>query len=255
MQAKRNLVTVGLTLVVLVLAAGACAFAGDYKTKYFPSFADKHTVGLWLFDENQYPYTTLTDASEHEYDLRLMKGGALVPGRFGRCLKMTPGLDYTAGYAAWKGMVSFTHMREVSGRPGSGLWGPTVAPQKLLDAVANRSFTCEFWLMLMSNPIQDAVLIDLGDKYEPGFKVVLKTRAAGFVIENPYAGFKAECPTVLDQIWGRSWHHVAFTYLDGGDKLHYFIDGAPQRPTTSLRGMAIPISPTSQAASFASASK
>jgi len=66
-------------------------------------------------------------------------------------------------------MVSFTPMTEVSGRPGSGLWSPTVAPEKLLNALDGRDFTFEFWLMMMSSPIQDMVLIDLGDKYEPGF--------------------------------------------------------------------------------------
>ena len=201
------------------------ASAKQAQQDLFPGFADRHTVGLWLFDETDYPYTTLTDASQYEYDLRLMKGGKLVPGKFGNCLKLTPGLDYAVGYAAWKGMVAFTYMREVSGRPGSGLWGPTVAPQKLLNALAGRDFTCEFWILLMSNPIQDVVIIDLGDKYEAGFRVTLKTAAKGFEIENAYAGFRATCPTVLNQIWGRAWHHIAFTYSAGSKNLRYFIDG------------------------------
>jgi len=231
MRTKKKFTAIGLVWFFYMLFAGhGNAFGGDYRTRYFPSFADEHTVGLWLFDENQYPYTTLTDASVNEYDLRLMKGGWLVPGRFGNCLKLTPGLDYAAGYAAWKGMVSFTHMREVSGRPGSGLWGPTVAPARLVDSLAAQDFTCEFWLLLMSNPIQDVVLIDLGDKYDPGFKLTLKKRAQGFLVENAYAGFKAVCPTVLDQIWGRDWHHVAFTYSPQSNKLSFFIDGASQAP-------------------------
>jgi hypothetical protein len=199
---------------------------------------------LWLFDETPYPYTTLTDASEYEYDLRLMKGGQLVPGKFGNCLKCTPGLDYAVGYSSWKGHIAFAHMREVSGRPGSGLWGPTVAPEKLLNALAGRDFTCEFWLLLMSNPIQDTVLIDLGNKYEPGFKVMLKTRAEAFVVENAYNGFRAECPTVLNQIWGRAWHHVAFTYSPQSRQLKYFIDGVSQgsAPTSPLEKSKVPAS-------------
>jgi hypothetical protein len=214
--------------VMVVLGFGITTLGAETNTNFFPSFADRHTVGLWLFDETDYPYTTLTDASQYEYDLRLMKGGRLVPGKFGNCLKLTPGLDYAVGYAAWKGMVSFTHMREVSGRRGSGLWGPTVAPEQLLEALAGRDFTCEFWLLLMSNPIQDVVLIDLGDKYEAGFTLTLKTRAEGFVIENAHAGFRAECPTVLDQLWGRAWHHVAFTYSRADKMLRYFVDGKIQ---------------------------
>ncbi len=220
-----------LLVLAFVIEAGlVCTASADEN--HFPSFSDTYTVGLWLFDETDYPYTTLTDASRYEYDLRLMKGGKLVPGRFGNCLKLTPGLDYAVGYAAWKGMVAFTHMREVSGRAGSGLWGPTVAPGKLLNALAGRDFTCEFWLLLMSNPIQDVVLIDLGDKYEHGFTLTLRKRAKGFVVENTYTGFKAECPTVLNQLWGRAWHHVAFTYSAGSKNLRYFIDGQFQADIT-----------------------
>jgi len=215
-----------ISLLSVVVLNGVIAVGG--QKNYFPSFADGHTVGLWLFDETEYPYTTITDASKYEYDLRLMKGGRLVPGKFGNALKVTPGLDYAMGYSSWKGMVAFSYMREVSGRPGSGLWGPTVAPGKLLNALAGGDFTCELWLMLMSNPIQDVVLVDLGDKYEPGFSLTLKKKAAGFVVENAYAGFRASCPTVLDQIWGRAWHHVAFTYSAGSGKVEYFIDGKSQ---------------------------
>ena len=113
----------------LVFFLGVCAPGGAVMAdEFFGSFADDNTIGLWLFDENQYPYTTITDASKYEYDLRLMKGGRLVPGKFGNCLKCTPGLDPAVGYSSWKGHISFEHLREVSGRPGSGLWGPTVAP-------------------------------------------------------------------------------------------------------------------------------
>jgi len=224
----------GMILGLSVVVAVGGAIAVGVEKNYFPSFADEHTVGLWLFDEADYPYTTLTDAGQYEYDLRLMKGGKLVAGKFGNCLKLTPGLDYAVSYAAWKGMVGFTHMREVSGRPGSGLWGPTMPPEQLLDTLADRDFTCEFWLMLMSNPIQDVVLIDLGSKYEPGFTLTLKTKAEGFVVENAYAGFKALCPIVLNQVWGRAWHHIAFTRQAGSDRLGYFVDGKAQPSATVL---------------------
>ncbi|TFG50817.1 MAG: hypothetical protein E4H40_00470, partial [Candidatus Brocadiia bacterium] len=159
MASRKRVKNFGLVLLVLnsLLLASLCAAqAGE---NYFPSFSDEHTVGLWLFDETEYPYTTITDASQYEYDLRLMKGGRMVPGRFGNCLKVTPGLDPAVSYSSWKGHISFEHLREVSGRPGSGLWGPTVAPEKLLNAVANSDFTCEFWILLMSSPIQDVVLV------------------------------------------------------------------------------------------------
>ncbi|MHC4193009.1 MAG: LamG-like jellyroll fold domain-containing protein, partial [Planctomycetota bacterium] len=230
MVVRANVVVTKLPVLVLAVAIiGGCSSAYGEKN-YFPSFADKHTVGLWLFDETDYPYTTLTDAGQNEYDLRLMKGGKLVRGKFGNALKLTPGRDYAVSYAAWKGAVGFNNMREMSGRPGSGLFGPTIAPEQVMRTLAERDFTCEFWLMLMSNPIQDVTLIDLGHKYEPGFTITLKPRASGFVVENAYAGFKAVCPTELPQIWGRAWHHIAFTYSASSKKLHYFIDGKSQGP-------------------------
>lgn len=198
------------------------------EREIFPTFADDHTVGLWLFDEANYPYTTLTDASRYEHDLRLMPGGGLVAGRFGNAFASTPGDDAATSYAAWKGMVAFTYMREVSGRPGSGLWGPTVAPEKLLDALASRNFTCEFWMLSLSDPTEEVVLIDLGDRYGPGFTVTLEEGAAAFVVENAYAGFRARCPLLKWQLGGRSWHHVAFTCSSGGNALRYFVDGKRQ---------------------------
>jgi len=229
-----------LSLLVIVVGSSVSVGAGE---NYFPSFADDHTVGLWLFDETDYPYTTITDAGKFEYDLRLMKGGELVKGRYGNCLKCTPGLDYAVSYAAWKGSLGFVHLRENSGRPGSGVFGPTMAPEQVARSLGERDWTCEFWLMLMSNPIQDVVIIDLGDKFEPGFTVRLKKRAAGFIVENAYGGFRAECPTLLEQVWGRVWHHIAFTYSASNKKLQYYIDGLAQGPvrTTPVSKSKIPL--------------
>jgi hypothetical protein len=94
----------------------------------------------------------------------------------------------------------------------------------------------------MSSPIQDISIVDFGDKYEAGFKVTLKKKAAGFVIENAYAGFEATCPTILAQLWGRAWHHVAFTYSAGSKKIRYFIDGEFQAdvPVTALGKTKVP---------------
>ena len=106
MKVSQTSITIDLVLIaVIVLTITQIIFGAQNKTDYFPSFADSHTVGLWLFDETDYPYTTITDASQYEYDLRLMKGGRLVPGKFGNCLKLTPGLHPAAGYSSWKGHI------------------------------------------------------------------------------------------------------------------------------------------------------
>ena len=84
---------------------------------FFPSLADSHTVALWLFDDHAhtfpkrspavskwYYHSTLTDASENRYDLYLLEGGKLVPGRFGRALeisseRISSGMGLAANYA------------------------------------------------------------------------------------------------------------------------------------------------------------
>ena len=43
------------------------------RENLFPSFSDRRTVALWLFDDPQYMNVSLTDASENLYDLRLLR--------------------------------------------------------------------------------------------------------------------------------------------------------------------------------------
>jgi hypothetical protein len=84
-----------------VSAADATTSAGTADLDaLFPSFADGHTAGLWLFDEPQYLNMTLTDAGREMYDLRLLAGGRLEPGRFGNALKCSA-QSGPAGRPSW----------------------------------------------------------------------------------------------------------------------------------------------------------
>ena len=109
-----------LSLVFSVFALLFAINNAGAAEDFFPSFADTNTVGLLLFDETEYPYTTLTGAGLYEYDLRLMKAGRLVAGRFGNAFKVTPGLDMAVSYAGWKGAISYCCTRKPGGIP-SGL--------------------------------------------------------------------------------------------------------------------------------------
>ena len=91
-----RLVSVAAAMVWWV---GLMARAEDGGSRFFPSFADEHTVALWLFDDPEYFNATLTDASENWYDLRLQPGGKLVPGRFGSALALSARPEVTRASA------------------------------------------------------------------------------------------------------------------------------------------------------------
>jgi len=207
-------------LMVVVLGAGVVSNA----------LADSNTIGLWLFDETDYPHTTLTDASEYEYDLCLMDSGHLAGGKFGNALQIS-GSSFTSAYAGFKGSVPLDEMRASDGT-ASGLWGPTVAPEKILNALAGTNWTCEFWLKLPAAPGSAVFVLDVGDAYAPGANVVLAGGGGSFGVEDSYAGFRADCPTNAAQLTNGQWHHVAFTYNAGSGQFRHYLDGQLQATPT-----------------------
>jgi len=202
----------------------------------FPTFADSNTVALWLFDETAYDYATLIDAGEYEYDLQLMDGGNLVPGKFGNALTVSSG--YGVAFAGFAGSVVFFEMREPDETP-SGLWSPTIAPEKLLNAFAHENWTCEFWLNL-SSISGEAVIFDLGDIYEPGFTLSLS--GTDFIITDAYAGIEAVCQTNTGELTDGGWHHVAFTRA--GSTVNHFLDGQLLCSVAVSQIAAEPVPPT-----------
>jgi hypothetical protein len=203
----------------------------------FPPFADSNTVALWLFDETEYPYTTLTDAGEYEYDLRLEDSGRLIAGKFGNALSMSPGAGYNLYYAEWKGILCAMHMAAPAGEP-SGLWGPTIAPHRLLAALAGDDWTCEFWLKLSAVPSGEVAVVHLGNGYDPGAAFNLTAGATSFKVSDAYAGFEATCATNAASLSDGQWHHVAFNTSAG--QISHYLDGQLQAdPVVSL----IPIQP------------
>lgn len=191
----------------------------------FPPFADSNTVGLWLFDEIEYPYTTLTDASEYEYDLRLEDIGQLAKGKFGNALRMSPGAGYNLYYAGWKGIVCAIHMAAPAGEP-SGLWGPTIAPKRLLSALAGPSWTCEFWLKSSAVPSGEVAVVHLGHAYDPGAAFNLAAGASSFKVSDAYAGLEATCATNAASLSDGQWHHIAFTR--SASQVSHYLDGQLQ---------------------------
>jgi hypothetical protein len=189
------------------------------------AFPDSDTVGLWLFDEPDYPHTTLTDASQYtKGDLRLMQGGNMAAGKYGRAL-MASGTDYAVCHAGFAGKVPEEELREPDGTP-SGLWGPTEGPGEMLSGLAGSRWTVELWLEL-SSAARNISIVDMGQAYEGGFSLDL--RGGAFELVNHYAGVKAVCPSRLSA--GR-WHHAAFT-RDGSTVRHYLGGREQAAPTVS----------------------
>ena len=193
-------------------------------------------VGLWLFDEIEYPHTTLTDASEYaKADLCLMQGGSMVTGRYGRALGVT-GTGYALTYAGFSGKVAEEELREPDGTP-SGLWGPTEGPEAILSALEGSCWTIELWINLPSIG-GNITIIDMGQAYDPGLSLTFNANA--FELTNHYASVKATCPTTLSE--GR-WHHAAFTrdaasvrcYLDGVQQAAPVVSSISVQPIPDLQ--------------------
>jgi len=113
------------------------------------------TVALWLFDESDYPHTTITDAGEYaKADLCLMDGGKMVPGKFGNALQVT-GSDYALCYAGFAGKVSEEELRERDGKP-SALWGPTEGQSRFGSTLLRRRMVSQslIWAALTTRAPQ-----------------------------------------------------------------------------------------------------
>lgn len=234
-----RLVSVAAAMVWWV---GLMARAEDGGSRFFPSFADEQTVGLWLFDDKEYPYVTLTDASDNQYDLRLMEGGCLVAGRFGNALQvLLPGqkrpdtLYERSINPSTLGMAVAYHSQP--GGHHAALSPPTSTPKELLATLKDRDWTWECWLKFQAPSASAEVLIDLGQGLEPGFRIELNAAKDAFAIGNAYAGIRATCPTRRSRLTNGKWHHVTFVWNKAEGRLSHFLDGRRQREaslTTSV---------------------
>jgi hypothetical protein len=162
-----------------------------------------------------------------------MEGGKLAPGKFGNCPSVSPTVsldidtDMVVSYAGWKGAISYYCTRKADGIP-AGLWGPTIPPEVILTTLAGKNWTWEFWLKPSFVPKYEVTIIDLGYAYEPGVSFKLAAKAGSFDIQNAYAGFRATCPTNVEQLGDRRWHHVAFTRSAATGQVRHFLDGTEQ---------------------------
>jgi len=187
----------------------------------FHTFPDKHTLALWLFDESDYNYSTLCDASENYYDLRLMADGRMATGKYGNSLTMSGSTGHVVSYAGFAGKVVNNHIRKPDGEI-SGLWGPTEGPEQLLKALAEGIWTFEFWLKL-DKISKTVTLLDMGQGYDPGFLLTLND-AGHLNIFSSYSGISAQIKTDPDVVMDQHWHHYAFAH--NGSAFRFYLDGS-----------------------------
>jgi hypothetical protein len=180
---------------------------------------DEHTVALWLFDEPQYPHMTLTDAGPNFYDLRLLGGGKMVPGRFGNAVKLCAQPEPAVIYAEIPNVVI---------PPLPQLYRPTDAPVKLLKTLAQGQWTWEFWLRVDDAPEDTAVILDMAAQDKTPLYCALEPQLSAFILRSDTAGFYLSCQTNLSTLTNGRWHHIAFTWEHNSQQLIHFLDGQPQ---------------------------
>ena len=181
----------------------------------FPSFSDKHTVALWLFDEPQYFNITLTDASENMYDLRLLAGGQLMPGKFGNALRFSSQSGPAVGF-------SYESYRKGT-LPDLRFIQP---PGKLLETLAEKDWTLEFWLKVDALPQVGATIVEMGTGNDMVFSCGVAGRA--LILRGSSLGEDIACPTDAKKLADGQWHHVAFTRTEADGKVRHFLDGQLQ---------------------------
>jgi hypothetical protein len=226
-----------LACIAIVLVAVPVAVAAADVTakptaadldKLFPSFADGHTAGLWLFDEPQYLNMTLTDAGREMYDLRLLPGGRLEPGRFGNGLTCSAHAG-PAGRESWRAA-------EYDGRLPDAR--PVAPPEHLLKALAGKAWTCEFWLKPGGRVKSAVVVFELGTGDAPLLQCALDPQPGAFVLHGAAVGDGFTCPTDAARVSDGAWHHVAFVCDDR--RARHFLDGRAQPAPTAKAALAEP---------------
>lgn len=226
-------------------------------------------AALWLFDEAEGvpPGSVLTDAGPGGHLLNLGRGGRLVPGRFGRALRVVEpaplALDVAALEAAGASAAALVRsgLRPppepaagralepmtwanarfaaalVHGEPhlrGTPLTHPTASPLNL----GGGDFTVECWLRIDPGAAAPGVLLELASgprgSDEPVTRLSLDPAAGRFELVNTPSATRLEIPTDV-AAFTDAWAHVAFVYDAGRGALRHAVDGRWQGEPLPVR--------------------
>lgn len=239
---------------VLAIAIGlGLALGGGPR----PARAD--TAALWLFDEAEgvYPGSVLTDAGPDGHFLSLGRGGRLVPGRFGRALRVVEPAalapDLAALEAAGAGETAL--VRSGLRPPPEPAPGRAVEPMTWANArfaaalvhgephlrgtpgthptagalnLGGGDFTVEAWLRVDPGAAGAGVLLELASGPRGGdgpvTRLSLHPAEGRFELENTPSGTRLSIPTEV-AAFTDAWAHVAFVYDAGRGALRHAVDG------------------------------
>jgi hypothetical protein len=238
--------------------------------------ARTETVALWLFDEQEglYPSSILSDAGPDSWFLVLGRGGAIVPGKFGRGFRATEPPPFHPSFQGRQSHEEFTN----AGRFDFGLVSPpkeagrTVEPMTWFNAtfaaafvngdrhlrrrpfpsptqgslnLGPEDFTIEFWLKADAEAKGEGVIIEIGSGPRGENDVVTRlsfdAARQEFQFVNQPAGLTARLKTDV-AVLRRDWSHCAFVYEREKGELRHYLNGR-LASAAPARLQALPIGP------------
>jgi len=220
-------------------------------TAYAEDSDDPHTIALWLFDDPNYPNTTLTDAGPQKHDLRLVCG-------YTRWWRQSEGTGdppeeplHVRGQAGIVTGKFGTAVRFPAGKNGSIEMPPNVqrygtanlnTPSAGISERFNIGYldwTLEFWFKAAGEQEQPGTVYEIRnesnhrravpmvnalriDRNRSRFLLSSKT-----ITKDPEKQFNVEVAIATDgpRLNDASWHHLAFTYAARERQLRHYVDG------------------------------
>lgn len=245
----------------LLLALYLCAAEVEAAEDLLASFADTHTVALWLFDEQTglYPSCVVNDAGPRDLAMVLGPGGRIVEGKFGSALEPIeqPKIEYPPGTVR-SGLAALPAPEGRLVEPLNWMNANFCAlmtrgenhlrkdvsfvdPTRTKLNLGNFDWTMEFWYMPTRQNNDEGVVFEVGrgprGENESVTRLVLNSDRKGFRLKNQPSGTYlsiASDAKVLNST-NRKWHHLAFVYSVKEQQIHHYVDGERQPPPKRCR--------------------